>query len=399
MEQTWRWFGPQDRVTLRDAREAGATGIVTALHQVQPGDAWPVELIQRTQEEIRSAGLRWSVVESLDVTDRLKLHLPGWRRDLENFIQSIRNLAACGIYTVAYNWMHLFSWMRTHLHEPAPRGGYTTSFNSTAFAAFDLYILKRSGAEADWGEDRARVAWNYLTRLSIHEAEQLQNSILQGLPGGNGSFTIEGVRNLLQEYADVDEDGLRRNFKDFLKEICPVADEVGVRICIHPDDPPRPLLGLPRIVSTAQDLAWLLAQYSGKANGLTFCTGALGVRPDNDLLSMVRTFGPRIGFVHLRSTQRIESAISGVPESFLEAEHLEGDAGLIGIVLELVMEQRRRLESGERAPLPFRPDHGQELLNDRERAAAPGYPAIGRLRGLAELRGAIRMAERILYES
>lgn len=398
MEQTWRWFGPRDRVTLRDAREAGATGIVTSLHEVPAGEVWPVELIKRRQEQIRAAELEWSVVESLDVTDRVKMRAPGWRREIENFAQSIRNLAACQIYTVAYNWMPLFSWMRTHLHEPAPGGGVTTCFDATAFAAFDLYMLKRSGAECDWGEERTSAAHEYFARLSVTEREQLQSTILQGLPGGNGSFTLQGVNDLLKECTNLDEEGLRSTLRDFLTEICPVAEDAGVALCIHPDDPPRSLLGLPRIMSTATDLEWLLMQNSGKANRLTFCTGALGVRADNDLLSMVRAFGPRIGFLHLRSTQRVSSTIPSGPESFFEAAHLEGDADLIGVILELVRQQRRRRESGDMVRLPFRADHGQELLDDRQRAAAPGYPAIGRLRGLAELRGAIQMAERILYE-
>lgn len=398
MEQTWRWFGPQDRITLRDAREAGATGIVTALHEMPAGEVWPIERIQQRLEQIRAAGLEWSVVESLDVTDRIKMRAPGWQRDMENFAQSLRNLAACNIHTVAYNWMPLFSWMRTHLHEPAPGGGFATCFDATAFAAFDLYLLKRSGAEHDWGEQQARAAHAYLTRLSGNEREQLRHTILQGLPGGNGSFTLQGVHNLLGQYADLDEADLRSNLGDFLREICPVAEDLGVMLCIHPDDPPRSLLGLPRIVSTAADLEWLLAQYTGNANRLTFCTGALGVRADNNLVSMVHAFGARIGFLHLRSTQRVDAAIPGGPESFFEAAHLEGDADLIGVILELVKEQRRLQEAGDAIPWPFRADHGQELLNDRQRGGAPGYPAVGRLRGLAELRGAIRMAKRVLCE-
>ena len=399
MEQTWRWFGPRDRITLRDAREAGATGIVTALHEIPAGEVWPMEQIKRRQDEIRAAGLVWSVVESLDVTDRVKMRAPGWQRDIGNFAQSIRNLAACGIYTVAYNWMPLFSWMRTHLQQPAPGGGSTLCFDATAFAAFDLCMLKRKGAEAEWGETGTDAANQYFTRLSVTERERLQSTILQGLPGGNGSFTLHALRDRLMEYADLDEEGLRANLASFLTEVCPVAEEAAVALCIHPDDPPRPLLGLPRIVSTAADLEWLLAQFPRRANRLTFCTGALGVRADNDLLAMVRALGPHIGFLHLRSTQRTNSVTANGPESFFEAAHLEGDANLIDVIRELVIEQRRREQAGDTTPLPFRADHGQELLDDRQRGAAPGYPAVGRLRGLAELRGAIQMAERILYES
>jgi mannonate dehydratase len=397
MEQTWRWFGPSDRVTLRDAREAGAEGVVTALHEVPAGEVWPSDLIERRQQEIRAAGLRWSVVEGLDVTERVKMRAPGWQRDAGNFAQSLRHLAAAGLRTVAYNLMPLFSWMRTHLHEPAPGGGLTTRFDATAFAAFDLFLLRRKGSEQDWGETRTRAAYAYLSALSPAEQDELQLAILQGLPGGNGSYTLQGVRNLLDAYSGIDKEGLRANALEFLNIVCPVAAEVGIRLCVHPDDPPRPLLGLPRIVSTADDLAWLLDQYAHQANGITFCTGALGVRPDNDLLSMVRRFAPRIGFVHLRSTQReTESNTPHTMESFFEAAHLEGDADLIGIMIELVREQQRRALQGDIALLPFRADHGQELLNDRDRGAAPAYPAIGRLRGLAELRGAMRMAERLI---
>lgn len=396
MEQTWRWFGLSDHVTLRDAREAGAEGIVTALHEFPAGEIWPSSLIEQRQQEIRAAGLEWSVVESLDVTERVKMHAPGWQRDAENFAQSLRNLAAAGIRTVAYNLMPLFSWMRTHLHEPAPGGGFTTRFDATAFAAFDIFLLKRQHSEQDWGEAHTRAARVYLSALSPAEQDELQLAILQGLPGGNGSYTLQGVRDLLDAYSGIDKEALRANAREFLHIVCPVAAEVGIRLCIHPDDPPRPLLGLPRIVSTADDLAWMLDQYTHEANSLTFCTGALGVRPDNDLLSMVRRFAPRIGFVHLRSTQRETPNDPGSIESFFEAAHLEGDADLIGIMIELVREQQRRTLHGDTIPLPFRADHGQELLNDRERNAAPAYPAIGRLRGLAELRGAMRMAERLI---
>jgi mannonate dehydratase len=401
MEQTWRWFGPNDRVTLRDAREAGAEGIVTALHEVPAGEVWPVELIMRRQAEIEAAGLRWRVVESLDVTETIKMRAPGWQRDTENFKKSLRNLSTCGIRTVAYNWMPLFSWMRTHLHAPAPGGGFTTRFDATAFAAFDLWVLKRKDAEDEWGEELSRTAYAYLQALTAREREELQETILYGLPGGNGSYTLQQVRDLVAQYADVQETGFRENASEFLRSVCPVAAELGVKLCIHPDDPPRPLLGLPRIVSTTGDLEWIMAQSQVDANAITFCTGALGVRSDNNLLAMLRRFAPRIAFFHLRSTQRenmVRNATSQPMESFFEAAHLEGDADLIGIVAEIVKDERRRIAAGEDARIPFRADHGQELLNDRERAAAPAYPAVGRLRGLAELRGAMRMAERLMTE-
>jgi mannonate dehydratase len=401
MEQTWRWFGAGDRVTLRDAREAGAEGIVTALHEVPTGEVWPVELTLRRRAEIEDAGLRWSVVESLDVTETIKMRAPGWQRDTENFKQSLRNLATCGIRTVAYNLMPLFSWMRTHLHAPAPEGGFTTRFDATAFAAFDLFLLKRKGAEHEWGEERSREAHTYFQALAPDQQQDLQATILHGLPGGNGSYTLQQVRDMLTGYEEIQEADFRRTAGEFLRSVCPVAAELGIKLCVHPDDPPRPLLGLPRIVSTASDLEWLMDQADVEANGITFCTGALGVRADNDLQAMVRRFSPRVGFFHLRSTQREkiqENASSRPMESFFETAHLEGDADLIGIVIEIVKEERRRIAAGDHTPIPFRADHGQELLNDRERGAAPAYPAVGRLRGLAELRGAMRMAERLMME-
>lgn len=401
MEQTWRWFGPNDRVTLRDAREAGAEGIVTALHEIPPGTVWPFEQIRQRKEEIEAAGLRWSVVESLDVSEAVKMRAPGWQQDVENFNKSLRNLAKSGIRTVAYNWMPLFSWMRTHLHAPAPNGGFTTRFDATAFAAFDLCLLKRKGAEHEWGEDASRKAYEYFQKLTEQKKEELQSTILYGLPGGNGNHTLETVRESLTRYAELGEIGFRENVSNFLRAVCPVAAELGIKLCVHPDDPPRPLLGLPRIVSTAQDLDWLLAQSDLEANAITFCTGALGVRADNNLIAMVRRFAPRIAFFHLRSTQRegtLKNAIGKEMESFFEAEHLKGDADLIGIVIEIVKEERRRASLGDTAPIPFRADHGQELLNDHERGAAPAYPAVGRLRGLAELRGSLIMANRLMME-
>jgi mannonate dehydratase len=402
MEQTWRWFGPEDKVTLRDAKQAGAAGIVTALHHLPPGSVWSIEDIRHRQDEIAAAGLRWSVVESLDVTEVIKLRAPGWQKDVAAFIQSLRNLSACGLRTVAYNLMPIFSWMRTSLHAPLPNGGFTTRFDAVAFAAFDLYILQREEGEGDWGEKNCIAAREYHDALSPEEQYCLQTTILNGLAGGNGSLTLQQVRTLIRAYSEIDEVAFRANAGEFLRAVCPVAQESGIQLCIHPDDPPRSLLGLPRIVSTADDLEWLLQQSPEESNGITFCTGALGVRKDNDLLAMVRRFAPRIGFAHLRSTQRErdENVFRSVPiESFFEAAHLEGDADLVGIIVELVKEERRRTHEGGVQPLLFRPDHGQELLNDSERGAQAAYPAIGRLRGLAELRGVMLATERLLPEA
>jgi mannonate dehydratase len=392
MEQTWRWFGPKDPVTLSDARQAGVEGIVTALHEVPAGQVWSVEAIQARQQVIAAAGLTWSVVESLEVTEAIKTRGPGWQQDVDNYIASLRNLATCGVKVVAYNLMPIFSWMRTHLHWQLPHGGYCVRFDATAFAAFDLFHLQRKGAQADWSEARQRAAHAWFAESSESERAELQATVLQGLPGGHKAFTLAEVQTLLERYSGIDKAAFRANAGAFLKAVCPVAEELGMRLCVHPDDPPRPLLGLPRIVSTADDLEWLGAQSPERANGITFCSGAFGVRADNDLVAMVKRFAPRIGFAHLRSTQR-ELGSDAAMESFYEAAHLEGDADLIGIVMELVKEERRRGE-----PLPFRPDHGQELLDDRRRGAMAGYPAIGRLRGLAEVRGVMRTVERLMPE-
>ncbi len=391
MQQTWRWFGQSDKVTLSDARQAGAEAIVTALHEVPIGEVWPVEAIRSRQDVVRSAGLEWTVVESLDVSERIKLREPGFERDINHYIASLRNLASCGIGIVAYNLMPLFSWMRTELDFPLASGGTTTRFNATEFAAFDLYMLKRKRAEEDWGEDRIRVAAALYHDMSIAQREKLKNTILQGLPGGNEAFTLDQVRLGLERYRGMNAGDLRSNAAAFLKEVCPVAEELGLRLCVHPDDPPRNLLGLPRIVSTAEDLAYLIGQWPGDANGITFCTGALGVRSDNDLKAMVRKFAHRIWFAHLRSTQREQDS-----ESFFEAGHLDGDADLVSIVIELVKEERRRQAAGDQQRLPFRPDHGRQLLSDKALGAQAGYPAVGRLRGLAELRGVMRACERLL---
>jgi mannonate dehydratase len=352
---------------------------------------WSVEEIEKHQSMIRAAGLDWTVVESLDVTERIKLREPGFERDIESYISSLRNLAACGIRVVAYNLMPVFSWMRTELEFRLPSGASSTRFNATAFAAFDLYVLQRKDAADDWGEERCRAAHPLYHNLSEAERERLIATVLQGLPGGNGTFTLEDARRGIERYSGLDASTFRAHASEFLKAVCPVAEELGVRLCIHPDDPPRDLFGLPRVVSTAADLSFLMEQWQGEANGITFCTGALGVRADNDLLAMVRRFAPRVWFAHLRSTQREQDEWS-----FFEASHLEGDADLVPIVFELVREERRRKAAGDLRALPFRPDHGQQLLNDCERNAQAGYPAIGRLRGLAELRGVMRACERLV---
>ncbi|HEX4156140.1 MAG TPA: mannonate dehydratase [Acidobacteriaceae bacterium] len=391
MEQTWRWFGPRDKVSLADASQAGAEGIVSALHNLPAGHVWPIDAIREHQRIIAAAGLHWSVVESLDVTERIKLRERGFQQDIDNYIQSLRNLSACGLRIIAYNLMPVFNWMRTELNRPLPNGAYATRFDATAFAVFDLHMLCRKNAEADWGEERCRAAHALFASLSESDRANLQSTVLQGLPGGGRAFTIPQLQRGLDQYCDVDAAAFRANIAAFLREVCPVAQELGIRLSVHPDDPPFPLAGLPRIVSTADDLAFLLEQWPEEANGITFCTGALGVRGDNNLVEMARRFSSRIWFAHLRSTQRDADGIG-----FTEAPHLEGDTDVIGVTVELVKEERRRRSLGDSGPLPFRPDHGQQLLNDIKRKAQAGYPAIGRLRGLAELRGIIFTAERLL---
>lgn len=391
MQQSWRWFGSQDKVSLRDARQAGAEAIVSALHNIPVGEVWPLESIRQHQAEIRAAGMEWTVVESLDVSERIKLREKGFERDIENYVASLRNLAACGIRIVAYNLMPVFSWIRTDVNFPLSNGALATRFDATAFAAFELFVLKRKGAEEYWGEKRSRAA--HALHKTMNESERLRifETVMQGLPGGHSSFTLEGLKAAIERYKGLDSDTFRTHAAEFLKTVCPMAEELGIRLGIHPDDPPRSLLGLPRIVSTEDDLAYLLNQWQGEANGLTFCTGALGARPDNNMLAMLRRCASRIWFAHLRSTQREDD-----PWSFFEAAHLEGDTDLISLMAELLREEIRRKSAGDLRVLPFRPDHGHQLMNDPERNARAGYPAIGRLRGLAELRGVMLACQRFI---
>ncbi|HEY0187593.1 MAG TPA: mannonate dehydratase [Cellulomonas sp.] len=381
MEQTWRWFGPSDPITLADVRQTGATGIVTALHEIPNGELWPVEAIAGRKAEIEAAGLTWSVVESIPVHESIKRGDPDRDRYLATYAQSVRNLAACGIDLVCYNFMPILDWTRTDLRYELPDGGWALRFDQDAFAAFDLHLLRRPGAEAEYTDaerDRARAVHDAMSEAARTE---LVETIIAGLPGSEEKHTLASLRTALASYAGVDADALRAHLGHFLRAIVPVAEEVGVRLAIHPDDPPRPLLGLPRVVSTAADARWLLDAAPSVANGLTFCTGSYGVRPENDLVAMARTFAPRIYFAHLRSTRR-----EADPRTFHEAHHLGGDVDMVGVIRELVIEERRRAaEGGPR--LPLRPDHGHQLLDDQHRRTSPGYSLIGRLKGLAELRG------------
>ncbi|WP_245326283.1 mannonate dehydratase [Hymenobacter wooponensis] len=388
MLHTMRWFGPNDPVSLFSLRQAGCTGVVTALHQIPVGHVWPVEEIQARQQIVEAdnaqfSPLHWVVVESLPVHEDIKKGRPSRAHYIEAYKQSIRNLAACGIQTVCYNFMPVLDWSRTNLNYVMPDGSRALRFVWQDFALFDLCILKRPGAEIDYEPAVAAAAREQFAAMSAEEVAQLTNTVLLGLPGSEEAFELAGFQNLLNEYASIDANTLRENLYYFLREVGPVAEEVGVTLCIHPDDPPFPLLGLPRVVSTEADLLGLVQAYDSPANGITFCTGSLGVRPDNDLPGIVRRLGHRIHFVHLRATKREEN-----PRNFHEADHLTGDVDMYAVVLELVREEMRRAQTGEGNPnLPMRPDHGHQMLDDLEKRTYPGYSAIGRLRGLAELRG------------
>ena len=388
MLHTMRWFGPHDPVSLLSLRQAGCTGVVTALHQLPVGAVWTVEDIQQRQQLIevdngQYSSLHWVVVESLPVHEAIKKALPARTQYIESYKESLRNLAACGINTVCYNFMPVLDWSRTNLSYEMPDGSRALRFVWQDFALFDLYILRRPGAEADYEPAVAEAARAQFEAMTAAEIAELTNTVLLGLPGSEEAFELAGFQALLDEYAAIDADTLRENLYYFLREVGPVAEEVGVNLCIHPDDPPFPLLGLPRVVSTEADLTGLLAAYDSPVNGLTFCTGSLGVRPDNDLAGIVRRFGSRIHFVHLRATKREEN-----PRNFHEADHLTGDVDMYAVVQALVREERRRARTGEGNPsLPMRPDHGHQMLDDLQKRTYPGYSAIGRLRGLAELRG------------
>ncbi|WP_375599870.1 mannonate dehydratase [Devosia sp. Naph2] len=391
MRQTWRWFGPKDLTSIDDITQVGAAGVVSALHQVPNGVVWSPEEIAKRHEEIATrkdgsaSGLTWDVVESLPVTEDIKKQKGDWREHIANYKISMKHLADSGIETICYNFMPVLDWTRTNLRWTVPNGGSCMRFDINDFAAFDIHILKRPGAAADFTNAIADEAARRFEAMSEDEQKQLGRNVTMGLPGSTESMSLEDVQAHLDEYGAISREQLRVHFVNFLEEVVPVAEDLGLRLCCHPDDPPFALLGLPRIMSTEEDYKYILEAVDSPANGMTLCSGSLGARPDNDLPGMMERFGPKVHFLHLRNVKRDSEDIAG---SFFEAEHLAGDTDMVALIAAILTEERRRKAEGRADwEIPMRPDHGQDILDDLGRRSQPGYPTIGRMKGLAELRG------------
>lgn len=389
MLQGWRWYGPEDSVSLDDVRQAGADAVVTALYDLPPGVAWPRDRIADRKAVIEANDLSWAVVESLNVSEAIKVQGPDMAGHIAAWKESLHAIAAAGIEVVCYNFMSAVDWTRTALAYPLDHGGNAMGFDLTAFVAFDVHILARPGAGEDYAPDQVEAASRYFAGLTDGARAELQRTVLAGLPGAKAGWTLDQARERLAPFDGINADQLRRHLVDFLSEVVPVAEKLGLRICAHPDDPPFPIFGLPRILSTQDDYAFLCDAVDSPANGITFCTGSLGVRPDFDPVRFLDRLGHRVHFAHLRNTRRL----SGMSEgrcSFFEADHLDGDVDMIAVLRGLLAEEARRKALGRTdCSIPFRPDHGHVLCTDLDGTFHPGYPLVGRVRGLAELRGAI----------
>ncbi len=379
MIESWRWFGPHDPISLNDVRQTGATGIVTALHEIPNGTFWPEEEIAARRQMIEDAGLTWQVAESIPVHEDIKTGAPGWERWARNWAETANALARQGITTICYNFMPVLDWTRTDLDYCLEGGATALRFEFAAYAAFDLFILERDGAEVDYSSGDIAAAQSYLAACSQEDRDRLTANIIAGLPGSEESYTLDAFRDRLAAYRDIGREQHFQHLRNFLETVIPAVEDAGVVLALHPDDPPRPLFGLPRIASTLSDLERIASMNASPANGFTLCTGSLGVHPDNDLPAIVEAMGDRIHFAHLRATRREDD-----PRSFYEDAHLGGDIDMVAIIRAL-----RRMEAGSGKRIPMRPDHGHRILNDLSGASTPGYPAIGRLKGLAELRGVI----------